>query len=204
MVIAVCGPAEDARLLDRRRIELVGDELPPQAYHAAAALEPADAQVLIDRWAAAALRSARRGVDEAMAAATEYSMVGAGIVAEVRDVPPLSKVLRAHPLLHLAEGQLAREALAEAAEAADLTVHYLPPKGPHDPAHAERASAMGREAGMPHWMRLASQAVIEVVEHCSVSRRLGRPGCRGMVSEVHVVRRGSCGRGVRRRGRIWG
>jgi hypothetical protein len=149
VLIAVCGPAEDARLLDRRRIELVGDELPAQAYHAAAALEPADAQVLIDRWAAAALRSARRGVDEAMAAATEYSMVGAGIVAEVRDVPPLSKVLRAHPLLHLAEGQLAREALAEAAEAADLTVHYLPPKGPHDPAHAERASSMGREAGRP-------------------------------------------------------
>ncbi|MQA15400.1 MAG: hypothetical protein GEV09_14880 [Pseudonocardiaceae bacterium] len=150
VLVAVCGPPEAPRLLDRRRIELAGNDLPAQAYHAAASLDQAEAMALIERWAHAALDAATHGIGEALAAAaTGRQVAGVGIVAEVRNVPPLATVLRSHPLLHVAEGQLSREAFAEAAASVGLSVHYLAPKGPQDPAHAESAAGMGRDAGPP-------------------------------------------------------
>lgn len=149
VLVAVCGPPESPRLVDRRWIEFVGADLPAQAYHAAAGLDLDQATALIERWAQAALESAVRGVGEALAAAAGCRVVGVGIVATVREVPALCTALRSHPLLHLAEGQLSREALAEAAGHAGLAVHYLAPMGPHDPVHVERALEMGSDAGSP-------------------------------------------------------
>lgn len=148
-MLAVCGPPESPRLVDRRWIEFVGADLPAQVYHAAAGLDLDQATALIERWAQAALESAVRGIGEALAAAADCRVVSVGIVATVREVPALATVLRSHPLLHLAEGQMSREALAEAAGRARLAVHYLPPKGPHDPMHVERAVGMGRYTGPP-------------------------------------------------------
>jgi hypothetical protein len=149
VLVAVCGPPESPRLLDRRWIEFVGADLPAQVYHAAAGLDLNEATALIERWAQAALESAVGGVGEAVAAAADCRVVGVGIVATVREVPALATALRSHPLLHLAEGQMSREVLAEAAGQAGLAVHYLSPKGPHDPVHVERAVGMGRDAGPP-------------------------------------------------------
>lgn len=171
VLVAVRGPPESPRLLDRGRIELVGEGLPPQVYHAATALDPREAEELVERWAQAALDAATRGIGEALAgAATGLQVVGAGIVAQVRDVPPLAAVLRSHPLLHLAEGQLSREVLAEAAEAAGLPVYYLAPKGPHDPARAERAAAMRRDAGLPWRKEHKLAAVAALTALCAAAR----------------------------------
>jgi hypothetical protein len=49
----------------------------------------------------------------------------------------------------MAEGQLAREVIAEAAAQLGLRVHYLDPKGRPDPAAVERTVALGRAAGPP-------------------------------------------------------
>jgi hypothetical protein len=149
VLLAVCGPPESPRLLDRRWIKFVGADLPAQVFHAAAGLDLDQAAALIERWAQAALESAVRGVGQALAAAADCQVVGVGIVATVREVPALVTALSSHPLLHLAEGQMSREALAEAAGRAGLAVHYLPPKGPHDPVHVERAVGIGRDAGPP-------------------------------------------------------
>lgn len=124
--------------------------MPAQAYHAAASLDLNEASELIERWAYAAPHAATRGIGDALAAcATGCQVAGAGIVAEVRGLPELATVLRSHPLLHVAEGQLAREVLAEAADGLGLPVHYLAPKGRHDPAHAELAAGMRHDAGSP-------------------------------------------------------
>jgi hypothetical protein len=165
MLVAVCGPPESPRLLERRRIEFVGADLPAQVYHAAAGLDLDQATALIERWAQAALESAVGGVGEALAAAADCRVVGVGIVATVREVPALATALRSHPLLHLAEGQMSREVLAEASGQAGLAVHYLPPKGPHDPVHVERAVGIGRDAGPP-WRKehkLAAAAALSAL-----------------------------------------
>lgn len=166
VLVAVRGPRESPRLLDRRQLELVGDQLPAQAYHAAATLDLDEASRVIQRWTTAASTAADRGITDVLSGpAKGYRVVGAGIVATVREIPTLATVLRSHPLLHTAEGQLAREVLAEAAERARLSVHYLAPKGPHEPEHAELAEAMRHEAGAP-WRKehkLATIAALAVL-----------------------------------------
>jgi hypothetical protein len=162
LVVALTGPP-DVRLLARTHVDLVGDGLPAQAYHAAVGLPLPAAERLVRQWADEAVTSVEAGFAEL----TENGrVVAVGIAAVVRPVPALDVVLRSHPLLHMAEGQLAREALAEAATRAGLPVHYLDPKGRHDPAAVERTVALGRVAGPP-WRkehRMAALAALGALE----------------------------------------
>jgi hypothetical protein len=162
LVVTLTGPP-DVRLLARTHIDLVGDDLPAQAYHAAAGLPLPEAERLVQRWADEALTSAAACFAELT---RDGRVVAVGIAAVVRPVPALEIVLRSHPLLHLAEGQLAREALAEAATQAGLPVHHLDPKGRHDPAAVERTVALGRITGPP-WRkehRIAALAALSALE----------------------------------------
>ena len=61
-------------------------------------------------------------------------------------MPPLAVVLRSHPLLHLAEGQLSQDAIAEAAQAAGLAVQNV---SFHDLDPTEQVAELGRAAGTP-------------------------------------------------------
>jgi hypothetical protein len=162
LVVALTGPP-DVRLLARTHVELVGDDLPAQAYHAAVGLPLPEAERLVQRWAEEALASVEACFAELMQG---RQVLAVGIAAVVRPVPALDAVLRSHPLLHLAEGQLAREAVAEAATRAGLPVHYLDPKGRHDPAAVERTVELGRTAGPP-WRkehRMAALAALAALD----------------------------------------
>jgi hypothetical protein len=145
LVVALTGPP-DVRLLARTHVDLVGPDLPAQAYHAAAGLPLPEAERLVQRWAEEALSSVEACFAELV---RRHPTVAVGIAAAVRPVPALDAVLRSHPLLHLAEGQLSREAVAEAATRAGLPVHYLDPKGRPDPIAVDRTAALGRAAGPP-------------------------------------------------------
>ena len=163
--VTVAGPPGDPRLIDRRRIDLIGDDLPAQAYHAAVELPAAEAKELVERWARAALEHAARSVADVVRIAGP-EVVAVAIVAEVRDVPPLAVALRSHPLLHAGEGQLAREALAEAAGAAGLVVHHVSPREPIDAQVTERVAALGVCAGPP-WRKehkLAAAAALRILD----------------------------------------
>jgi hypothetical protein len=151
VLVAVGGPRERPRLLVRRHIDLVGEDLPEQAYHAAAGLNLAEAEALIERWARSAVDHAAGGIAGVRQAAIDADshLDVVSIVAEVRDLPALAVILRAHPLLHKAEGQLSRESIAEAAQAAGLAVHYVSPRSPQGPNIAERVAELGRAAGPP-------------------------------------------------------
>jgi hypothetical protein len=155
LVVALTAPP-DVRLLARTHVDLVGDDLPAQAYHAAAGLPLPEAERLVQQWAEEALASVEACFTELM---EERRLLAVGIAAVVRPVPELAAVLRSHPLLHLAEGQLAREAVAEAATRAGLPVHYLDPKGRHDPIAVERTVALGRTAGPP-WRKEHKMAAL--------------------------------------------
>jgi hypothetical protein len=161
VVVALTAPP-DVRLLARTHVDLVGDDLPAQAFHAAADLPPSQADRLVQRWAVAATTSVQACIAEL---AERRRVVAVGIAAIVRPVPALDVVLRSHPLLHMAEGQLSREAVAEAAARLELPVHYLDPKGRHDPAAEEWAVALGRAAGPP-WRkehRMAALAALHAL-----------------------------------------
>lgn len=160
-MVVLTGPP-DVRLLARTRADLVGGDLPAQAYHAAADLPLPEAEQLVRRWADEATASVRTSLAEVS------GVVAVGIAAVVRQVPSLDVVLRSHPLLHMAEGQLSREVIAEAAAQLGLRVHYLDPKGRHDPAAVERTVALGRAAGPP-WRKEHRMAALAALGALGVS-----------------------------------
>jgi hypothetical protein len=149
--VAVSGPPGVPRLLVRQRIDLVGEDLPEQAYHAAAGLDLAEAKSLIERWTRSAVDHAASGIADVRRSAADARcrLDVVTIVGEVRDLPALAVLLRSHPLLHKAEGQLSREVIAEAAQTAGLAVHYVSPRSPQDANIAERVAELGRTAGPP-------------------------------------------------------
>jgi hypothetical protein len=71
VLVAVGGPPEDPRLLVRRSIDLVADDLPGQVYHAAAELDLAAAESLVERWASAALDNATSEIADVRRAAAD-------------------------------------------------------------------------------------------------------------------------------------
>ena len=133
-LVAVVLDGGEPVVVDRRRIEMVDDDR--DAYHAAAerSASPEAGAALIDRVAEAA----RRGAEREIAATVDdlrkegYDVVAAGVPLG-RSLPPLASILRSHPLLHTAEGELYREALAEGADRCGLRVTESPVKAmlPH-------------------------------------------------------------------------
>jgi hypothetical protein len=122
--IAVAVSAEPL-VRDRRRIELCDPALPRQPFHAASGLPLEEARQVIKqvrRSATAASETGlRRLVDDL--AGQGHQVRAVAISIPTSSIPQdLSTILRSHPLLHAAEGELYREALSDAAHAAALPV----------------------------------------------------------------------------------
>lgn len=171
-MVALRGPASDPHVIDRRRVELATGEAPTQAYHAARELAPAAAEELV----AHAHESARHAAREAMRGAvtelekTGYRVIGAGLILASGRLPAaLSDILVSHTLLHAAEGELFRDALADAAAAAGLAVTGAPRRSLYPQAAAVlrlsgdevvmRVTALGRSLGPP-WRREHKEAAL--------------------------------------------
>src|SRR5262245_6429639 len=95
--------ASRRRVLARARLSLYDD---PQrfAYHASQ-LQPAKAQELIASAERIALKNAKAAVRELVGELKPVAGLG-----RPRALPELTAILRAHPLLHTAEGELYRAA----------------------------------------------------------------------------------------------
>ena len=104
--------------------------------------------------------------------AAGHEVVGAAIVAgagTVREDVPLARALTAHAMLHAAEGELYRDALADAADALGLPVTLVPPRdtpalgrrvlGCDDEDLRGRLTELGRPFGPP-WTRDHKDAVV--------------------------------------------
>lgn len=117
VLVTVAGAASSPALVDRRRVELA-DHAPAQPYHQAATLgDLASAAELIERARRDAQARARAAISSAIAEAETRgcNVRGAVLLASrARPLPSLSAVLASHPLLHTAEGELFRQALADA------------------------------------------------------------------------------------------
>ena len=160
--VAVAGPVSNPTLLDRRRIELA-DHVPSQPYHEAVKLHDVTAAAaLIERAREDASARARAALSTAIAEMGRkgYDVRGAALLtSQARALPPFGAILMSHPLLHTAEGELFRCALARACEHHRLSVGQDPARNVYDhvgrslsltpAALRTRVAAIGRSVGPP-------------------------------------------------------
>jgi len=120
-LVAVAGSPRSAEILARRRIELSDPafEGSKQPYHAAEGKPLPKAAKILDRCAADAGRLARQAFREVAAevATSGHWVASCGLLlASGRPLPALAAILASHALIHTADGELFRDALAAAAE----------------------------------------------------------------------------------------
>jgi hypothetical protein len=126
-LIAVSYENGAIEILDRRRVSITGttDGSASQPYHAARNLQISEAETFLASAFTHAHTAASSGLREVMDAlqGQRYRIAGCAILmAAGRTLPPLEKILGAHPLLHTAEGEFFREAFAKGCESNKVTV----------------------------------------------------------------------------------
>jgi hypothetical protein len=167
VIVAVAGSPATPLVLERRRVELLDGSLPVQPYHAAAesGLNRAEAADLITRVEELAANRAATALAETAAAlrAGGATVSSVAIVANNRAMPDdLDRILRSHPLLHAAEGDLYEEALTEGALRAGLSAQRVAPTSISIHSNLDTA---GRALGPP-WQKdhkLAAAAALWVL-----------------------------------------
>ena len=168
-MVALGGGVSAPVVVARSRYELCDDELPRAVYHAARPLDPENAEKLVRSVVESARTTAewqlRRTVAELDAAG--YRVVGTAVGAP-RSVPDdLGEILGSHALVHTAEGQLFREAIAEASESLGLRVVRFAQQelfeeaaghiGTSDASLKAQLTGLGRALGPP-WQRDQKEA----------------------------------------------
>jgi len=110
---------ESPIVVERRRIEIADPKIAgsKQPYHAAKGLSLKGAEALVSACAEASTQLAAGAVLEVIADARRkgYEISSSCILTgSGRSLPALEKILTSHPLLHTAEGELFRNAIARA------------------------------------------------------------------------------------------
>src|SRR6266852_910298 len=126
-LVAVSNNADTVEVIERQRIVVTipGTRVGNQPYHFAKSLELAEAEKFLgDSFVASkrlALATVRDVVGELRG--RQYLVVGSAVLlASGRPLPPLSKILASHALIHAAEGEFFREAFSKACDGLDLSI----------------------------------------------------------------------------------
>ena len=122
---------ENAEILDRRRVAISNQDGPRgnQPYHRAQQLGLPDAEKFLVDYAAETCRLAEKELSKVLSDLNtrSYKTVAAAILlASGRRLPPLAKILAAHPLIHTAEGELFRETIRRACESLSIPATGIP------------------------------------------------------------------------------
>ncbi len=126
-LVAVSGTPRSPVVLLRRRIELadLAVEGSRQPYHAAAERDLPEAVRIVNRCAGDARRLALRAFRAVVAGmlANGHRVAACGLLlASGRPLPSLEVILTSHALIHTADGELFRDALAGASEDSGVPV----------------------------------------------------------------------------------
>jgi hypothetical protein len=163
-LVAVAGPVGAPTVIDRHRIELADADVAGamQPYHAAARLELAKAEKVIERSVTRGRLLAVQALERVVGnvKGTGHDVVGCGILlASGRPITTLAATLASHALIHTAEGELFRSVLIYASEQCGLPVTRVRERELFTlagaelaiPAHDLRArlAEMGRAVGPP-------------------------------------------------------
>jgi hypothetical protein len=128
-VAVVVGEREGSpAVFDRRRIEIADAKIlgSKQPYHAAEGLPMKQAAALIERCRKSTWSLARKALEE-ICRAQAVSCCGM-LVAAGRPLPDLPAILASHALIHTAEGEFFRRALADAGQERKLPVRAVKEK----------------------------------------------------------------------------
>jgi hypothetical protein len=162
-MVAVTGPLTEPVVVRRSRVELAaGYPGSKQPFHAAEPLELKKATKLIERSTEAAHRLAGRALRAAIDELEKdgHAVVSCGLLlASGRPLPALAQILASHALIHTADGELFRDALADTARECGLEVTAVKEREIMDrgadvlrvPAAElkQRIDGMGRALGPP-------------------------------------------------------
>jgi hypothetical protein len=163
-LVAVAGTPRAPVVLARQRIELSDPafEGSKQPYHAAESQPLPKAAKIIDRCAGDARRLARQAFREVIEelGLAGYRAAACGLLlASGRPLPALPAILASHALIHTADGELFRDALAAAGQENGWTIIRVKEKevpavaaaGLRVPAEElqRRVNALGRSLGPP-------------------------------------------------------
>jgi hypothetical protein len=188
LVTIGAGPDGAPLVVDRRRYDIIGADDVRQPYHAAAGLDEAEAEALVASVSAVAAAGARAALADLAAAfaARGDGDGGAAVIVALamrsgsdRALPStMAGILARHTAMHMAEGELYREAWAAAADELGVPV-ALHPRGEAESLAAAALgttadrltgllSALGQPLGPP-WRaehkEAAAAALAELAEH---------------------------------------
>lgn len=151
-------------IIERSKITIIDPQIPGamQPYHYAERLELPAAEKHIARCAAESGRMALEALIQLSAQLRDrgFALAGAAIVlSSAKPLPPLDKVLAAHPLIHTAEGEFFRQAFRGSLEqlripvtgirARDLSDCAVKTFGKAASEIQKRIDGMGRDLGAP-------------------------------------------------------
>ena len=113
VLVAVTSDGDGSKVLHRARVEIIGNEIAgwKQPYHHAENLSLPEAQRHIANCAAASFRLAIKALGEIVERlrTSKFPVVASAIVlGSGRPLPDLASILKAHPLIHTAEGEFFR------------------------------------------------------------------------------------------------
>ncbi len=125
VLVAVSGAPQAIEILDRRRIVTADPEMPGaiQPYHYAMNLQFPEKHIANCAVASTGLAVAAINGLVTELNARHYRVVGSAVLlASGRSLPPIEKILAAHPLIHTAEGEFFRHTVTQACEALQISV----------------------------------------------------------------------------------
>jgi hypothetical protein len=152
-MVAIAGTMAAPRVLERRRIVIADPEMPgsKQPYHAAAELPFLEAETFVRR----AIESSQALALDAISAAVKalrtqgHEVAGCGLVlGSGKALPGLEGILASHALIHTAEGEMFRAALAWAARECHLPVTAIQEKRV-EATSLKRIASLGKLLGPP-------------------------------------------------------
>src|SRR5207248_8841995 len=126
-LIAIAGPLDSPRVVERRRVELCDPQDPraKQPFHAAKPLDSAKAEKLVNDCIASSQKlasKAMRSLISDLEHRGHHPIACAVLCASGRPLPGLKAILASHALIHAAEGELFRDVLVRAATECGLAV----------------------------------------------------------------------------------
>jgi hypothetical protein len=163
-LVAVTNTAGTVEVIERRRVAVTAPGAPGaiQPYHFAKDLEPSKAEKFLASSFAASKQLAVAAVQDVIDAlrGRQCRVVGSAILlASGRPLPPLAKILVAHPLIHTAEGEFFREVFSKACEDLGLSITGFRERDLEECAHttfgkaatriSRQISTLGRSLGPP-------------------------------------------------------
>ena len=188
VLVAVSAADNSLEVLDRRRIVITAPGVPgaSQPYHYAASLELPESERYLANCACVSERLSLAAIGEVVREldGRHYRIGGSAVLlASGRPLPPLSKILGSHPLIHTAEGEFFRDAVKRACERLKIPVTAIPERGLDEQAKTafgntasrvqQRIASLGNSIGPP-WTKdhkTAALAASMVLKRQTMTKR---------------------------------